>query len=182
MTWSQPESTTPGEPLALAEVIDRCASPWGLQDYSPLGVHHYLLLDTAGKGRDSSQLAAVAERLRGLPCPVIAVAGDPGEALSRGIDVVAASEREALSLARNIDAQPLAAMTLVQLLRHNETATPEQGLADVKIEADAQVGDVYTGLKLTTEGLEVLADRARVIVEEGLVVVVPVAAGSRPPR
>jgi len=46
----------------------------------------------------------------------------------RGLDVIVATAGEAATLVRNIDANPLAAMTLVQLLRHNEDITPEQGL------------------------------------------------------
>lgn len=134
MPWSQPDPAAPRnaadapEPLALADVVDLCASPWGLEDYSPLGAHNYLLLGTNGRGRDTVQLDAVAERLRGLPCPVIAVGDTVGETLLRGVDVVVGNARDVVSIIANIDAQPLAAMTLVQLLRHNESTTPEQGL------------------------------------------------------
>ncbi len=134
MPWSQPDPPAPAhktavpEPLACADVIELCASPWGFEEYSPLGAHNYLLLDATGKGRDSSQLDAVASRLRSLPCPVIAVGNAPGETLLRGVDVVVGSLREAAPITGNIDTQPLAAMTLVQLLRHNESVAPQQGL------------------------------------------------------
>ena len=119
-----------GVPLTFAEVAELCASPWGLEAYSPLGVHSYLLLDTAGRSAPGAGagLATVAERLRGLPCPVIAVGASVPDELLRGVDVVTGSAQEAATITANIASQPLAAMTLVQLLRHNEEVTPEQGL------------------------------------------------------
>jgi len=122
--------TRAGTSLTLAQVEALCTSPWGLEDYSPLGTHCYLQLDSAGAGAGDPGvgLERIAERLRGLPCPVIAV-GDPvPHALLRGVDVVVADVREAAVITANIESQPLAAMTLVQLLRHNEDTSPEQGL------------------------------------------------------
>ena len=54
--------------------------------------------------------------------------------------------------------------------------TPEDDLRDIDIEADSVEGEIYTGLRLSTEGLEVVVDRARVVLNEELVVVVPVAS------
>lgn len=115
-------------PLGIAEVADRCASPWGLEAYSPLGTHPYLLLDAGSKPVAASILVAICERLRSLPCPVIALGEPVDDSLLRGVDVVVGSEREAATIIANITNQPLAATTLVQLLRHNEDSAPEQGL------------------------------------------------------
>lgn len=116
--------------LTFSDIVNLCEIPWGLEGYSPLREYHYLLLDTAGAvdGADVEQLAAVAERLRLLPCPVIAVGAVAAPALLRGVDVIVTSVLEAAGLIRNINEHPLAAMTLVQLLRHNEDVSPEQGL------------------------------------------------------
>jgi len=117
-------------PLTISEIIALCETPWGLDGYSPLLEHNYLLLDVADAAplAGTDQLAAVAQRLRQLPCPVIAVGAVTAPALLRGVDVMVASVQEAAALIRNINKHPLAAMTLVQLLRHNEDVTPEQGL------------------------------------------------------
>jgi enoyl-CoA hydratase len=114
----------------VADVVTLCETPWGLDSYSPLLENKYLLLDVAGaQGQvGSDQLAAVANRLRLLPCPVIAVGEVAVSELLRGVDVVVANVQEAAALIRNINEHPLAAMTLVQLLRHNEDATAAQGL------------------------------------------------------
>jgi hypothetical protein len=116
--------------VCLADLYALCHSPWGLESYSPLLEHNSLLLDLANGTElyTDQQLAPLANRLRQLPCPVIAVGRVAAQELLRGVDVVVATAEEAATLVRNIDASPLAAMTLVQLLRHNEDATPQQGL------------------------------------------------------
>jgi len=134
--WSPRDSAGPGtassgvRPLTPAEVAALCTSPWGLEAYSPLGAHDYLLLDT--RCMDGAEPAVgfefIAGRLRGLPCPVIAVGEPVPAALLRGVDVVVGCASEAAAITANIESQPLAAMTLVQLLRHNEDVSPEQGL------------------------------------------------------
>jgi hypothetical protein len=88
------------------------------------------LLNAASRDTGSSGIGfeCIADRLRGLPCPVIAVGGPVPDALLRGVDVMVGSAREAATIIANIESRPLAAMTLVQLLRHNEEVTPEQGL------------------------------------------------------
>jgi len=115
---------------SLADVVKLCETPWGLQDYSPLLEHNYLLLDVASveNRAGSVEWAAVASRLRMLPCPVIAVGKVAAPQLLRGVDVIVDSVQEATTLIRNIDEHPLAAMTLVQVLRHNEDVDPAQGL------------------------------------------------------
>lgn len=117
-----------GEPLALAALARLCASPWGLEDYSPLGAHKYLLLDAGDRSGDDLPLELMAARLRALPCPVIAVGDAVHASLLPGIDVVVGAVQEAAAIVANIEAEPLAATTLVQLLRHNEATAPEQGL------------------------------------------------------
>jgi len=116
--------------VCVAELLALSQSPCALEAYSPLLEHNYLLLNLANGPQLclSHQLAQLATRLRQLPCPVIAVGEVTAPELSRGLDVIVATPEEAAIVVRNIDANPLAAMTLVQLLRHNEDVTPEQGL------------------------------------------------------
>lgn len=123
-----PLSTT-GPLLTLAELGELCATPWGLEAYSPLLDYRYLLLDAESDGVSSRTLLhAIADRLRLLPVPIIAVGKMPSPELLRGVDLVVPGMKEAVSIISNIDEHPLAAMTLVQLLRHNEDVTAEQGL------------------------------------------------------
>ncbi len=129
--------------VPIADMLALCQSTCALESYSPLLEHNYLLLDLAsGQALFSGQQwARLATRLRQLPCPVIAVGEVPARELLRGLDVIVATAGEAATLIRNIDANPLAAMTLVQLLRHNEDITPEQGLfAESLAYASLQVG------------------------------------------
>ena len=128
---ARPDSADTMPPLlTLPELAARCTTPWGLEEYSPAQQHNYLLLDiSAADGQVSGdQMASLVARLRQLPCPVIAVGARASATLLRGIDVVVGSVQEAASMRKNIDEQPLAAMTLVQLLRHNEEVSALQGL------------------------------------------------------
>lgn len=139
--------------LTFSDIVTLCEIPWGLEDYSPLREHHYLLLDVAGAvdRADSEQLATVAKRLRLLPCPVIALGELTAPLLLRGVDVIVASVQEAAGLVRNINEHPLAAMTLVQLLRHNEDVSPEQGLfAESLAYASLQGGVEFANVIKTT--------------------------------
>jgi enoyl-CoA hydratase len=137
-----------GSVLTLREVEALCAAPWGFEAYSPLLEHRCLLLDTVGAaalGIDS--LRSIADCLRQLPVPVIAVGGVFSPELLRGVDVIAPTERDTHTILANINDFPLAAMMLVQLLRHNEDVTPAQGvfaesLAYATLQAGAEFAQV----------------------------------------
>jgi hypothetical protein len=153
--------------LCIADLLALCQSPWGLESYSPLLEHNYLLLRLANVPapyRDP-QLALLANRLRQLPCPVIAVGEVATPELLRGIDVLVATPDEAAPLVRNIDAYPLAAMTLVQLLRHNEDVTPEQGLfAESLAYASLQAGGEFSrALKNARPSSRIVEDYDRIV-------------------
>jgi enoyl-CoA hydratase len=119
-----------GPLITVSEVAALCRTPCGLEGYSPLLDHNYLLLNITGAGNRSGELSlqSLIDALRGLPCPVIAVGEPASPAVLKGVDVVVDSLRDAAPLIKNIDEHPLAAMTLVQLLRHNEEVTARQGL------------------------------------------------------
>jgi len=132
--------------LNLAELARSCRSPWGLDAYSPVADHPYLALVPGDDCREAD-LAAMAQRLRRLPCPVVALGPVP-PALSRGVDVILERPAELPSLQRNIEAFPRAAMTLVQLLRHNEDVAPEQGLfAESLAYASLQAGPEFARVR-----------------------------------
>jgi len=141
------ESASQAMPPALdfCELETLCATPWGLDGYSPLLEYRYLVLDTTrGAPAPGVALEHIAARLRQLPVPVIAVGKLPSTAMLRGVDVIVPGARELATLVANIDEHPLAAMTLVQLLRHNEDATPAQGLfAESLAYASLQGGDEF---------------------------------------
>jgi hypothetical protein len=133
--------------VRLADLLAVCQSPCALESYSPLLEHNYLLLNLANDSAPHpvQQIPLLAGRLRQLPCPVIAVGEVAVPELLRGLDVVVATPEDAATLVHNIDAYPLAAMTLVQLLRHNEDVTPEQGLlAESLAYASLQAGGEFS--------------------------------------
>ncbi|NQX88498.1 MAG: enoyl-CoA hydratase/isomerase family protein [Halioglobus sp.] len=115
-------------PLTMSQVATTCESPWELAEYSPVGRYRYLLLDAASVPVAAATLATMCAVLRRLPCPVIAMGEVFDETLLQGVDVIVTNEQEARSVIATVNAQPFAAMSLVQLLRHNAHSTPEQGL------------------------------------------------------
>jgi enoyl-CoA hydratase/carnithine racemase len=111
-----------------ADLLERLSSPGGREAFSPLvGVPFVLLdLDECASAA-SAGLADLGDQLGSLPCPVIGVGGADA-ALAGATDVLLERLQDARPLIRNIEAQPLAATTLVQLLRHNEQTSVPNGL------------------------------------------------------
>jgi len=117
--------------MSSQELAKLCRQPSAAGDYSCLSGHPLILLDLLSKNTavSAEQYAQLGEILSRVACPVIAIAGagsHPG--LTGSVDVVVSSHNEARVLAQNILQHPLAAMTLVQLLRHNEKSSRENGL------------------------------------------------------
>lgn len=120
-----------GTALSLAELAQLSAQPGELDAYSPLFGQPFLLLDLDSKPPADWELPGVAAALAALPCPSIGLAFDRRHALPQVaamLDAVAESPPDLSSMLRNIRAHPLAAATLVQLLRHNENASIHDGL------------------------------------------------------
>ena len=111
--------------MNATELLAQLQSTDGRETFSALFGRPYLLLQLA------SATASEVEQLRAgmvqLPCPVIAL-GDIPENAAALVDTVVATEKDAAVLCKNIERHPFTAMTLVQLLRHNEHATISDGL------------------------------------------------------
>ena len=103
--------------LPLSELMARLGTPAGDEAFSPLaGVSCVLVeLDATEAGASSPP----------CPCPVIAVAEGTAPAI---VDVAAPTVAEADVVADAVAANPIAAMVLVRLLRHNERTTVADGL------------------------------------------------------
>ena len=110
--------------------------PLGAEAFSPLAGHPLILLDMASRPPvNNADLALCRQTLPRLPCPIIGLGAryQTGNAELDGqvnamVDTLLASPREAAPLIRNIRKSPLSAAVLVQLLRHNEHASLEDGL------------------------------------------------------
>ncbi len=120
----------------LREIATQLADARDLEHCSALFGQPLVLFEATPDSlpRSSAALAILHARLGELPCPVIAIQA-PDEIARRaaetGIDladVVVGSAKEAQSLVHNIRANPLAAMVLVQLLRHNARVGIGDGL------------------------------------------------------
>jgi enoyl-CoA hydratase/carnithine racemase len=86
---------------------------------SPLSGHPYLLVDLGRPATlRTSERDALCEWLNRQACPVIGLAGDVAvHPLACACDVLARDAQDAAALIANIEAAPLAALVLVQLLR-----------------------------------------------------------------
>jgi Enoyl-CoA hydratase/isomerase len=104
-------------------------------------------------------LAVARARLAELPCPTVAVLGTHGDAaapsrpLADRFDVVVAGEDDLAPVRAAVAHTPLAAMALVQLLRHNEGLDVHEGLIAESL--------VYATLQGGPELARWLAGRAR---------------------
>lgn len=106
--------------LTATDLHALARDPSSRRQCSPLGNRHALLVDAAGRAED-----AVRDWLATLPCPTLAVGQGP---LAGICDVHVATPADAAFLAARIDALPLAAATLVQVLRGVEKLPLEAAL------------------------------------------------------
>ena len=116
--------------LPLAEAVERLQSPYVLEEFSALGGHPILVVDCRSPtSLAAASLARADVRLTELACPSIAIVdAGPPPPLRDGFDAVVSSERELAPILDVVARAPLAAMTLVQLLRHNAGLTNHEGL------------------------------------------------------
>jgi enoyl-CoA hydratase len=108
--------------LAVADAVDRLTSAVSLVDLSPLSGTAALVVELdGGKRLRRDALVVVRERLRELPCPAIALrTAQTRHPLEGDFDVLARSESDVELVAKAVEARPLAASALVQLLRHSD--------------------------------------------------------------
>jgi enoyl-CoA hydratase len=99
-------------------------TPLALEDRSPLAGQPWLAIHLGGDA-PPSEIAEAAAAIARLPCPAVGFAiGAPspaGALLAPSLDVVAVGEDALATLCAAIDGHPLAAATLVQLLRLGDT-------------------------------------------------------------
>ena len=99
-------------------------SPLALETHSPLTGAPLLVVDLAGDA-PMAEVAAAEAMLARVPCPTVGLAletpSPAGSRLAPALDVVVESEDELAPVRASVARCPLAAATLVQLLRHGRT-------------------------------------------------------------
>ena len=101
------------ETLALSDLAARLRSPAQAEAFSPLAGRAFVVVEL-----DAAPVPDVVPPA----CPVIAIADGGGE-LPALVDVAVATEAEAAATTAAIAQNPIAAMVLVRLLRHNAGAS-----------------------------------------------------------
>ena len=125
---------TKGSVIPLDEAIEQLQSPYALEAFSALTGEPVLVVDLSSTTVAPSKeaLARVRETLAQLPCPSVALCTDlstPGaQWLGDRFDVVVGEEEELALILKTSQRTPLAAMSLVQLLRHTEKLSIHEGL------------------------------------------------------
>jgi hypothetical protein len=120
--------------LRLREAIDRLCSPFASEDFSSLTGAALLVVDLEADdgAADPAAIGRVREALATLPCPSVALRSGGLSPLARRLesrfDVVVTSEQELAPVREGVAAAPLAALALVQLLRHGEQLDVESAL------------------------------------------------------
>ena len=149
---------TPSEALSSSALEQQLRAPDGMEIFSALTGRSFLLLDLNHTVAISNAdgLNRLVKMLGELPCPVLAIAAEEPAAglaeLRDAVDVVVPSAKDAHAIIKNIKRHPLAAMILVQLLRHNEGVSIANGLFAESL--------AYATLQGSAEFKAYLADRA----------------------
>lgn len=140
MPWTAIIDTTE-RVFTAADLLAKLHSTVGLEEFSALLGHPYLVVDL--RDTQAQQLKLLHASLPQLPCPVIALGSLAADAVEL-VDVVAANQQELQQLTTTIEHNPLTAMTLVQLLRHNARVSIADGLlAESLAYATLQGGEEY---------------------------------------
>lgn len=107
--------------FSIPELVARLTSPAAAEAFSPLCGRTYALV-----ALDGDESAAVAYQPN---CPVIGIGDvDDLDAVPELVDVAVESQVQAEFVAEAIKRNPIASMTLVGLLRHNERVATEDAL------------------------------------------------------
>lgn len=116
--------------LTLTQLRDLSRDAVAAAGFSPLDGGRCLLFAVGPRALPVADTFRVAQWLRRLPCPVLGVFPARGHALlRRSCDVVLGREADAELPVRNIEASPITAAVLVQLLR----STERQPVADALV-------------------------------------------------
>lgn len=140
--------------LAPAALVDLQRSHPPADAFGPGSDRPWLGVDLSTGATDSADLAGLAAWLPSLPCPVIGISdGQIGHPLAPACDAIVPHPRALAALTATIAAAPIAAMTLVQLLRIIGQLSADQGLTAESL--------AYGVLQAGPEFRAWLADRQR---------------------
>lgn len=114
--------------LTLDQLGAFASTPHSRELFSALGEEHYLMVDLCAPSAalSTSEQQMIRLWLQQLPCPTIAIADT--HSLSDAFDVVVESLDDSKTLLNNIERTPIAAMTLVQVLRCTAMLPAAEGL------------------------------------------------------
>ena len=135
--------------LTLGQAIERLRSPYGLEALSPvLGAGPALAVDVASSAAvDAQALAATRTALAQLPCVSVAVGAAPsgaGAELIDRFDLLVSTPDKLDVLLDTIGHTPLAALALVQQLRHGESLDVHNALvAESLVYSTLQAGPEF---------------------------------------
>jgi hypothetical protein len=135
-------------PSTLETLRELASTARSREDFSPLGANRAMVvaMGALAQLRLAPDREPIADWLKSLPCPVIAVGPYPKHPdLLAACDVVASSDVELSAMRANIDRAPFAAMVLVQTLRATATLPIAEALSVESVAyATLQAGPEFT--------------------------------------
>jgi enoyl-CoA hydratase len=156
-TTSSSRSTPRWNPLSTAELVRELASPYSIERYSTLTGEPILIADLRGceAGCNAESLNAARRALLELPCPSVAICEPQPSAVVRSLesafDLVLPDDRDLPAIVSTVQTNPIASLSLVQLLRHSADLSTHEGLIAESI--------VYSMLQTGPEFAAWLAER-----------------------
>ncbi|MEI9984307.1 MAG: enoyl-CoA hydratase/isomerase family protein [Aliidongia sp.] len=144
-------------PLLLSDLADLAAVPSALPPHSPLTAQPYLVIDPNG-AMPTPDRERIAAWLARQPCPVLGIGAAAGDPVRDACDVVVAKPADLAPLIGTIEAAPIAAMVLVQLLRATVSLPIAEGLVAESL--------AYATLQAGPEFARWLAARKRTELDE----------------
>jgi len=129
--FSATDSSVSIECLTLSSLRDGAGSPYQSESFSALGAQPFMLVDLRAQNPELPQHERdrIAAWIARQSCPVIAIADAHSDhLLTQAFDVLADDEHDAQQLIRGILHAPIAAMTLMQVLRVTAAMPVQQAL------------------------------------------------------
>ena len=115
-------------PLTIEQLCESARIPHTRENYSPFGDQHFLLADLSNStsAPTSEDQQHIRTFLSQLPCPSIAIVNE--HPLQDAFDIAVSSIDDIKTLCSNIARAPIAAMTLVQVIRSTMMLPLAEGL------------------------------------------------------
>ncbi len=117
--------------LSFNDLAPLLQSPFNRERFSAIAEYKYIIVDLKHITAGHHSQVQIIKQLRQLPCPCIGITDNPDPIpadILNTFDVIVDHQNKTRPLITNIEQNPIAAMTLVQLIRHSESLEIYDGI------------------------------------------------------